>query len=331
MADIRPVDIHRIDLWALYVFTELVRWKNATLVAERLSITQSTVSHTLRRLRELFSDELFIRHPSGLEPTAVALVLAPRVHAVLAAAQDIFQPPGQFDPRRVERVIALGLSDYATSLIAAPLVGRVRRAAPGISLSFRSAVRDVAKRAIAAGDLDFGIGFYRAPGDQFERRILFEDGYAVVARRNHPRITGKLSLALYTGVDHALVSLDGDLLGIVDDSLSAAGAQRKVVTTVSSFFAALDLVARTDLVVTLPWRLAAMHHEKFGLTIHPPPLPIRKLVMSAIRHRRSIRDPLSNWLLAEIAAVLDSDGNRKPGKAARTSQGNPGTTSANQA
>ncbi|MFM9882213.1 MAG: LysR family transcriptional regulator [Burkholderiales bacterium] len=310
MPDIRPIDIRRIDLWALYVFAELVRWKNATVVADRLSVTQSTVSHTLRRLRELFNDELFIRHPTGLEPTAVALALAPRVHAVLGAAQEIFQPSGKFDPRRVERIIALGLSDYAASLIAAPLIGRLRHTAPGISLSFRYAVRDGAERAIAAGDLDFGIGYFHAPGDQFEHRILFEDGYAVVARRNHPRIKGKLSLALFTEVEHALVSLDGDLHGVVDRSLAVAGGRRKVVTAVSSFFVALDLVARTDLVVTLPRRLASMHHKKFGLTIHAPPVPIRKLAMGVLRHRRSIRDPLSDWLLAEMADVLTATGNR---------------------
>ena len=69
MSDIDTADIRKLDGNLLLVFRELARTRRTTETARRLAVTQSTVSHALARLRDLFGDPLFVRRPHGLEPT----------------------------------------------------------------------------------------------------------------------------------------------------------------------------------------------------------------------------------------------------------------------
>src|SRR5882724_6567025 len=103
MSDIDLNDIRRLDGNLLLVFRELSRTRRTTEAARRLGITQSTVSHALARLRDLFADPLFVRRSHGLEPTRRALELAPRVDALIDMAGAVIGREGRFDPARSER------------------------------------------------------------------------------------------------------------------------------------------------------------------------------------------------------------------------------------
>ena len=69
------IDLRRADLNLLVVFQALLAERHVGRAAKRLALTQSAASHALGRLRVLFGDPLFVRHPKGIEPTARALAL----------------------------------------------------------------------------------------------------------------------------------------------------------------------------------------------------------------------------------------------------------------
>src|SRR5437867_3097123 len=91
------IDLRRADLNLLVVFQALLAERHVGRAAKRLVLTQSAASHALGRLRDLFGDPLFVRHPKGIEPTARALALAPTIADILNRAQSLIASP-VFDP-----------------------------------------------------------------------------------------------------------------------------------------------------------------------------------------------------------------------------------------
>ena len=63
MKEMRP------SLQDLECLSALLELRSAKRTADQLGMSQPAVSHALRRLREFFSDSLFVREGSGLRPT----------------------------------------------------------------------------------------------------------------------------------------------------------------------------------------------------------------------------------------------------------------------
>jgi DNA-binding transcriptional LysR family regulator len=76
----------------------LLRHRKATEVAAELALTQSGVSHALKRLREVFGDQLFLRRPHGMEPAAIALGLKAPVAEAIESLRRAITGPRKFDP-----------------------------------------------------------------------------------------------------------------------------------------------------------------------------------------------------------------------------------------
>src|SRR5437868_1968528 len=131
------IDIRRIDVTLLMVFQELMRARKMTVVAERMALTQSSISHALKRLREIFSDDLFVRLPHGLQPTARAEELETTVNAILDSLRSAVSGKDDFDPLHTRATIRMSMPDHHCALLAVPLLEHLRHAAPGLRLLIR--------------------------------------------------------------------------------------------------------------------------------------------------------------------------------------------------
>jgi DNA-binding transcriptional LysR family regulator len=285
------------------VFEEAMAAGKLSAAAKRLGLTQSAISHALKRLRDVFDDELFIRTPRGVRPTPRALALrAPLADAVRLIGGAV-RPPA-FDPARDGRVFRIAAPDYETSLFA-PLL--LRHGPSAQRFVFRTLVRRAAIGALGAGDIDLSLGYTWDKGTACDAVTLFEETYRVVARRNHPALAGPLDLERYTRFGHVLVSPGGTLNGIVDTALVEAGASRRVVLAVPYFLTALATVARTDLLATVQSRVATSHAATFDLETALPPVPIRSFPVRMTWNRRLGGDPAQVWLrevVREAAATV---------------------------
>jgi DNA-binding transcriptional LysR family regulator len=297
-------DIRRLDMTLLLVLSSLLRTRQATATAQQLGVTQSSVSHSLAKLREIFADELFLRRPQGLLPTARARALQPVVDGILDMTRGAVRTSA-FDPRTAEGLVRIAGTDYPCTLLAAPLIERLEAAAPGLRVSFRPLVRDQAMAALLAGDLDFAIGPFAADGERFARRPLWEDDYLVAVRKGHPAFRSACTLAGYCAGRHVLVSLAGDLDGIVDRALAARGKLRTVVASTPYFLTALATVARSDAIATVPASIARAHADALALRLFPCPVPIRSLKVSLV-HRRG-GGALIEWCAGVIADVARAE------------------------
>ncbi len=302
MTDIGNNELRRLDLTVLLVFLGLIRLRKATAVAGELGLTQSGVSQALRRLRDVFGDELFLRRPHGLDPTAVALALEVPVAAAVAALREALGGARPFEPATANGVLRLAALDAEQAALVPRLLAMLRVAAPGMQLSVINLRRREVPDALASGQIDLAVGFFPSTGDQLLAEPLYDQGYVVVAS---PAVmaAGPMTLQRYVEVDHVLVSPMGDLRGIVDAALEGMGLSRRVVLTVPQFYPALAAVAATGVIATLPERLARAHAPGMGLLLSDPPLTLRRFEISALRHRRNAADQRTLWALGLIRNV----------------------------
>ena len=284
--------LRRLDITLLLVFEEAMSTGRLSAAAKRLGLTPSAISHAVGRLREAFGDELFIRTARGVRPTPRALALREPVSEALRLINGALQPT-RFEPNSDERVFRIAASDYETSLIAPLLVGKNSGVARFIFLTL---VRKDAIEALHAGDLDLLIGYTWEKDKACESMTLYDEDYSVVARKKHPVLAQPLDLSAYTRYGHVLVSPGSTLTGIVDKALAAAGVSRRVVVAVPYFLAALATVAQSNLLATVPRRVAHCHSARFGLAMLAPPVPIRSFPVQMIWSRRMSVDPAMLWI-----------------------------------
>lgn len=306
MTDITDKDIRRLDMTALLVFESLMREGKLTRVAVHLGLSQSAISHALNRLRGLFGDELFLRRPHGMEPNARARMIEPKIAALLALSRETLGAVEDFQPRESRRTWRVGALDYEAALLSPVLTTALRTEAPGMRLTFRSVTRRSAMAALQDGAIDMAVGYFWDPPSRLAAHHLFTEGYRVVYRKDHPQIGKRLTLKRYLAARHLVVSFDGALSGIADQTLERMGLSRQVVAALPLFFPALATIAETDLVATLPSRLALRHGPRFGLSVAPPPFEIRPFPVSALFHRRDAGSPFTAWCLNQVAVAIGS-------------------------
>lgn len=301
------IELRKMDISILLIFLGIMKHGRASDVAGELGLTPSAVSHAIKRLRDIYGDELFIRRPRGLEPTAFARALEPSIAGIVSDLRDSLSPPATFDPLRSTDTVRIAALDYELCTIVPSMFRRIHEKAPRVKVSAENVGRQAAIRGLTEGQIDIALGLFSEPNRETEAHPLYEEDYAVVGR---PDLLAEktLSLSTYLKLDHLVVSQEADFHGVVDAALDDMGHARNVVFSIPLFLPALSFLATNTLVATLPTRLAERYHASFGLTVRTPPVELRAFRISCLIHRRNHRSPLHNWLVEiahEAAGAID--------------------------
>ncbi len=285
------------DLNLLVILDALCRFGSVSKAAEALSLSQPAISHALNRLRVVMGDPLFIRSGRGLVATPRARAMAEEVAGIVAAARASLRPE-RFDPAQDAAVVRLGLSDYAGLTLFPRVVAAVRVQAPRVRIE-AVPVGQAALRQLEEGGLDLCFWGTMPPGAPFHYRRLFGESFVLVLRAGHPALVGEIGLERWLGLDHAVVSLGDPGQSPVEAALAGLGLERRVVLASPSFAANLAAVAASDLVATVPARLA--EGLSAGLVARTLPLAVPAFDYGLIWHPRGEVSPALRWLRGVIA------------------------------
>jgi len=297
------IDLRRADLNLLVVFQALLAERHVGRAAKRLALTQSAASHALGRLRLLFGDPLFVRHPKGIEPTARALALAPAIADILNRARSVLASPA-FDPN-LACSFTVATIDLTLPTIIVPLIEHLRRVAPAIDLRVVPLVREDVVAAFDRQEIDMAILNFPDPPARIARVPVLKDRYVGIARRGHPGLKGKpLTAKAYAALPHLLFSPRGDPKGIVDEPLARlSGRKRRVVMTVPHILAVPMIVARTDLVTVIAERIARRYLSELNLMLFEPPIKLPDFTISVLTSAARSGDPALTWLQQQVMHV----------------------------
>ena len=294
------MELHEIDLNLLVVFNHLLVERRVSTVADNLGISQPAVSNSLAKLRKLFGDELFLRTPKGMEPTPFADQLAESVSYALAMIHSGVNQRTSFDPATERRSFTVGMTDIGEIVFLPELIARVKRDAPGIALS---TVRNTAinlRDELESGKVDMAIGLLPQLKAGFFQRRLFKQRYVCLMRRGHRLDKKRMTLAEYAGAEHLVVVSAGTGHGKVDELLQRSGIERTVRLTVPHYVSVGHILQGSELITTVPEKLADRLLEPFGLAkvSHPAKLP--EVAINAFWHAKYHRAPANRWLRSVV-------------------------------
>ena len=301
--------MHGIDLNLLVAFDALMAERSVTRAGTRIGRTQPAMSAALARLRALLKDELFVRAPSGLQPTPRAFDLAEPLGRALAEIQQTLDFTQAFDPRSSAMSFKLGLSDHPAFVLLPKLVECLREAAPTVTLRVVNfTTRDDAVSILDGGkaDLTVGVPATVSVGGRILSRPLFEERFVCILRRDHPVADESLDLETFLGLSHLLVSPEGERFGRVDAALAKRGLKRRLALTLPHMYAAPALIARSDMIATLMAGVVTAWGRQDELCVLQPPMELSTVPFVMSWHRRNDAHPAQRWLRDCIAALFET-------------------------
>lgn len=295
------IHLRKHDLNLLLAFDALMDERNVSKAAHRLSLGQSAMSHALKRLRDLFGDDILVRGPGGLVPTDRALSLWQPIRRALSDLEEGLARAATFDPRHQHRVFTLSVPDYVAALLAPHLVNDARDRAPRVAYRIESGSRADALAALEDGQIDALIAVARPP-DWATGEILFTDGFSTLYDPS-AWDTPPEDVDAFCKAPHALASQPNSFEGWVDEALHEIGRQRTVVLSAARFADAAACVEGGPVLLTLPSRAARYFASRTGLAVLAPPLPDRRVAVRLLRRKRALGAPDSEWLAETLRTV----------------------------
>jgi DNA-binding transcriptional LysR family regulator len=310
--DIR--ELGRLDMNLLVALEALLEERNVSKAAERLFITQSAMSKTLGRLRELFDDPLFIRKSGGMVPTPRAEQLGRHLPGVLLAVQDMIRPV-EFDPLNFDGEFELMIQGHMGVWVLPLLLKRLEQTAPGVRLSTLSTAEDPLQM-LASGELDLVLhAEHREYPPEYRLTTLGYAAPVLLARRGHPLEGMELTWDKLEQYPHirlhipelADIQFQGELTGLEDSAFLQH--EKDVVPKVRTdhLYTAIQLVLSSDYLFPAPPLF--MEQDQLARNLISLPLPegeelTLKYVM--VSHCRIESSPAHRFLQGEILAVIEN-------------------------
>lgn len=297
----------RLDLNLLAVFDMLMQERNVTRAAERLHLSQSTVSHALGRLRVALDDPLFVMSRREMMPTERAKALAGPVRQALAMLEQGLRQAKGFDPATARRIFRIATPGSVEHGLVPVLVDRLHRQAPHCRLEVCELADSNYERELEKGDLDLVIGF--AGANHLSPRLWREEWF------NNPLVClsplGSELPDVLTPVElvsrpHIHTSSWGHSQAMVELWLARFGVERELGVRLPSFMAVPPLMATGRYLVVVPEMIGRHFCRYYPLRMHQldPAIPIVYLMAG---HPLTAHDEAIGWfkgLLHRIAFDL---------------------------
>jgi DNA-binding transcriptional LysR family regulator len=297
------MELKDIDLNLLVVFNQLLVERRVSRVADNLGLSQPAVSNALARLRKLTDDTLFLRTTRGMEPTPYAQQLAEPVAYALGMIHSAVNQKTSFDPATAKRAFTVGMTDIGEIYFLPTLMEELAKVAPGVTMSTVRNTNVNLRDEMEAGHINLAIGLLPQLKAGFFQRRLFKQRYVCMFRKGHRLDKRKVSLAEFSSADHVVVVSEGTGHGKVDELLERSGVVRNVRLTVPHFVAVGHILHQSDMVATVPERLAQALVGPFELAYVSHPATLPEIAINMFWHAKYNKDPANEWLRGLVFRV----------------------------
>jgi DNA-binding transcriptional LysR family regulator len=303
-----------LDLNLLRVFDAVMEERSVLRASQKVCLSQSAVSHSLARLREMLDDELFIRTSTGMQPTGRAVAMAGMVREALKTLETAIELP-KFEPSISARKFTIAANDFTTMVVAPHLLHILRSEAPHIDIAIKPVTRIDLAEQIDLGRIDAAIGTFSAVPTRFKSGFLFEYDDVLVTHSLHR--LDRLTTQLLSGLPIVVVSFGGEQEGAVDGFISERGLARRsemydrasferamstservprIAVSLPHFLALPAFLDGSGLSAIVPRPLANSFAQTYPISIHELPYPTTRLEVRSLWHERHEGDASQSWL-----------------------------------
>lgn len=300
-----PLDAPHFDLNLVRLLVAVFETGSVSKAANRLGITQPSISYGLGRLRRQVGDALFIRSAGSMLPTPVAEQLYRQFRDALTAVESAIEGTQHFDFRSSQRTFRVAMSDVGAICLVPPLLDHLSRVAPGVTLEVvQVPVKDLLDE-LASGKLDAAVGNLPVVHPSARSELLFPERYVCFLSSRHPRIQGdSLTLQQFLHERHVVVASPFSLHQNVDEMLAERGAKRRAALRIPQFTILPAIIAGSDLLVTLPSALGDVFRNFGPLRYLELPVALPRFEIRLLWHARQQSNPANAWLRQAIIAAL---------------------------
>lgn len=292
-----------LDANLLVALDALLQESNVTRAAKRVGITQSAMSQTLARLRHQFDDPILVKVGRRMEPSPFGLRIKARLHGAVVELEAIVGDRPGFDEATASNRFVIAMVDYLSLVLFPEITRAVAARGPAIDLAVHALDPASIAPRLQQGVVHLYIGVPGQTERALETRYLFSDRMRVVVRRGHPLCAGAVSLEAYADSPHLLVSPRRESGSIVARALAEAGYTRRLAVEVPYFSLVPELLRGSDLVATVPERIATLYARDHDVEVLAPPLALPGIEIVMAWHPTFAADPAQIWLREVVASV----------------------------
>lgn len=296
----KKIDWLSLDGKSLRVFLTVIEVGTITGAADKIGITQSAVSHTVEKLREIVGDPLFIRAGRTITPTAYAQHLAVKVERILGEMKDLVQT-SSFSPADSEIDLVVAANDFQSSLLIPRFYKQVKGKVKSFTLKVISPQIPTVE-LIREKKCDLAIAGTSPDAADIMQRALFNMNTVVFydpSVRDAPK-----DMDDFLNSGHVGLSFLQNFKGGIDDVLRTQQQSRKVEISAPNFSSVATYLRGTDMLAVLPYLMKYTEMRDFAFS----PLPFKFLSgkMNMIWHQSFQEDPPHKWIRKEMMEIVNS-------------------------
>lgn len=291
------------DIGMLRVFVLVYETCSVTLAAERLFISQPSVSYTLRKLRNHFGDVLFQRRGQRLEATPVAEGLYPRLRRLLESMDELMSSSTTFHPSTSARHFRLRMTDVGINGLLPRVLRRLRAEAPDVVLEVELLNLDSIVQELRTGATDAAILSTRLDAADLLRQTLFRQQYIGICSVNHPRIGTAPTLGEYEAERHITVAVSTGHTAL-DQRVRELDVQRTVAVVVPTFSSLPNLLEGGDLLSYAPTSVANRLVKQGSVRAFPLPFDAPNSEIALYTVRRELPSAEFDWFRTSVVEAL---------------------------
>ncbi len=295
-------NLRQLDLNLLIALDVLIAEASVTKAAEKLNLSQSAMSYSLKKLRAILNDDLLIRTSRDMEVTPYAREISDRVRQILVEIQATFLAKDTFDPATTQETFKIAMSDYAEATIGVNLIQQIASQASGIKIRVNNLEKETVMEDLDANRLDLAINPLLNLKSWHVSQDLYREEFVCVFRGDDR--VDELCLDDYIERSHILVSMKDDFQGKSDLILERQQQSRRVIWSTSHFMAVPFLLNNSDCVALLPRRMAQQCAKSMNLEILPPPIPLEGFTVSMVWHQSNTNNLAHQWLRQQIIEAV---------------------------
>ena len=300
------MNLRSLDLNLLLVFDAIYTERSISKAASRLNLSQPGVSNSLRRLRKSLEDPLFKRDAQGMLPTPRAKTLREPIRQALDLLESGLRSDESFDFAGSIREFVIAVEDYGEAIVLPRFVDWLASAAPNIRVRIRPETSSALQVELREGTVDLALDYFTLEGTGFNSRCVLSETLVCLARQDHPNIGERMNLETYLALRHVVIEPHPMAKSMIDLTLAKRGLKRHITLTVPHFISMPVVVQNSDMICTLPRRMAYLYADHFRLKAYSVPLKTPEFPVYLIWHDSFDNDPGHLWLRNHIIGLCQS-------------------------
>lgn len=293
----------KFDMNLLLAFDALLRERSVSRAAENLGLTQSAMSHALRRLRDFYEDPLFVRVGDAMKPTPFAEEVSGFVRDIVATVQRNLLARASFDPATSTRVFSLCMTDMGELVFLPRLIEVLQTLAPTCRIRTSQISTEHVADALEKGETDLAIGSHYIQDPNLFQQELFKHSFATIVSNTYP--DDEMDLEKFLSMKHISVVLS-DRSTRYDQFIDDLGLHRVIYLTTPHFITIPTILEKNpELVATVPGELGKIFLRYNAVKVVKTPIVAPPLSLRQYWHPRHHHDPGIIWLRQLVKTLFD--------------------------